>query len=359
MNINVNMNEERTMNAVETLSSKQKQLIGVGAAMAAGCEPCTVSFVAAAKAEGACERGVRFAIESGLQGRASATASMAAFADAAFPRPELDATFREERVLLDALIGVAAAVASSAAPVLTSRVDEARALGATDDQLRVAAQIGRAARRGAEGETESRFGALLESGSGPRCCAGSADTDATGAEVARVSPTRLEGGGRPPGPCGCGAPDETDYETVSIEKTHAACSLCEDYARAQSHKPVVVMSCEGACLRGEISRQAANHLCHSLAPDTTVRLCLGGAFTKDAGQRGLVRNAAKVVALEGCSIRCASRMMRGHFPHLEAEVLVTDGMCNFDRSLFGIEALPEETVRELGRSVAAKVAGRL
>jgi uncharacterized metal-binding protein len=146
---------------------------------------------------------------------------------------------------------------------------------------------------------------------------------------------------------------------VRIEKTKSNCSLCEDYARAHPHKPIVVMSCEGACLRGEISRQAANHLCHRLAPDQTVRLCLGGAFTKNTGQRALIRNAARVVALEGCSIRCASRMMRGHLPDLEPEVFVTDGMCDFDRSRFRIDELPEEEIRELGRSVATQVAGRL
>lgn len=40
-------------------------------------------------------------------------------------------------------------------------------------------------------------------------------------------------------------------------------------------------------LRGEVARQAANMLCHTLAPEKTVRICLGGAFTKDTGQRNL------------------------------------------------------------------------
>ena len=76
-------------------------------------------------------------------------------------------------------------------------------------------------------------------------------------------------------------------------------------------KPVAVMSCEGACLRGEVARRAANILCHSLAPEKTARICLGSAFTKDTGQRALVRNAPRVIALEGCAINCSSRMMAG------------------------------------------------
>src|SRR5512135_2436156 len=112
-----------------------------------------------------------------------------------------------------------------------------------------------------------------------------------------------------------GAPG--DYETVRMEKTRNVCPMCEDYAHAQASKPVVVMCCEGACLRGEIARQAANLLCHKLAPDKTVRLCLGGAFTKDTGQRRLARSGKRVVALEGCFIECASRMMKGVIPELK------------------------------------------
>lgn len=161
------------------------------------------------------------------------------------------------------------------------------------------------------------------------------------------------------GPTGDTCPSEPQYETVRIEKTTAGCSLCDDYARKQAAKPVVVMSCEGACLRGEISRQAANHLCHALAPDKTARLCLGGAFTKDTGQRALVRNAQRVLALEGCPIRCASRMMRGHLPDLKAEIIITETLCDFDRSLFGIDDLPPDRLCELGRTVAERIAATM
>jgi len=52
-------------------------------------------------------------------------------------------------------------------------------------------------------------------------------------------------------------------------------------------------------------------------------------------------------------------MMRGHLPDLEPEVIQTDGLCEFDRSLFGAEALSTEAVQTLGRTVAAKVAAKL
>lgn len=159
------------MSTAETLPTKQKHLIGIGAAIAAGCQPCTASFAAAAREAGACERGVRLAIESGLAGRTAATESMANFANETFARPEIDAASRAEKAVLLALIGVSAAVASNTASLIRTRVDAARALGATDDQIRVAAQIARTARRGAEQAVESALSAVLGEPMPSACCA--------------------------------------------------------------------------------------------------------------------------------------------------------------------------------------------
>lgn len=192
------------------------------------------------------------------------------------------------------------------------------------------------------------------SASQPKC----AQTDATAETTARA-PVKTGCCAGSSGDADSARKPEPQFETVRIEKVTGGCTLCDDYAQKHASKPVVVMSCEGACLRGEISRQAANHLCHALAPEKTVRLCLGGAFTKDTGQRALVRNAPRVLALEGCATRCASRMMRGHLPDLKAEVIITETLGDFDRSLFGIEELPAAHLRDLGRAVAERVAAKL
>lgn len=150
-----------------------------------------------------------------------------------------------------------------------------------------------------------------------------------------------------------------EYETVQIEKTGNVCSLCEDYAKRQASKPIVVMSCEGGCLRGEVARRAANLLTFELAPEKTARLCLGGAFTKDTGQRALARNASRVVAIEGCFIECAARMMKGVVPGLNPEVVVADRLYDFDRKLFGIDEMPDAQINAHARQVANAVAAQL
>ncbi len=157
----------------------------------------------------------------------------------------------------------------------------------------------------------------------------------------------------------CGIKDEEekgkDYETIRIEKTNNVCPMCEDYANKQASKPIAIMSCEGACLRGEVARQAANLICHSLAAEKTVRICLGGAFTKDTGQRRLLRKAQRVIALEGCFINCSSRMMKGVIGELEPEVIVADRLYDFDRGLFGIDEMSENEIKIHSQNVAKKI----
>jgi uncharacterized metal-binding protein len=162
------------------------------------------------------------------------------------------------------------------------------------------------------------------------------------------------------GCCGTGSKlrADDDYEVVRIKKANSSCHFCDDYAERQKAKPVAVMCCEGACLRGEIARQAANILCHSLASEKSVRICLGGAFTKDTGQRNLVRKAARLIALEGCFVNCSSRMMHGVIEGLRPEVIIADQLYDFDRTIFGVEGMPPEEIQAHARTVAHKVAVR-
>ncbi len=153
--------------------------------------------------------------------------------------------------------------------------------------------------------------------------------------------------------------NQKNYETVKIEKVKATCSLCEDYAQRQATKPFAILSCEGACLRGEISRRAANQICYRLAPEKTARICLGGAFTKDTGQRNLVRNAQHAVVIEGCFLRCASRMMAGVLDEFKPEIIIADSLYELDGDFFGIEELPDEQIQSLANQVALQVAEKL
>ncbi len=207
--------------AVETLPSKQKNLIGVGAAIAAGCRPCTSSFVAGARETGACERGVRLVIEVGLRARQAAAEAMSSFADENFAHPEIDAAFRAERAQLEALTGVAAAVAGNAAALVKAHVEAARALGASDDQIRLAAHIGQTARRGAQEAADAALAEALGELSADKapCCSTpqeQATCDCSAGEAGRVPQDKAAT------PCGCSAPDAG--EAARTTRAQAACA---------------------------------------------------------------------------------------------------------------------------------------
>jgi uncharacterized metal-binding protein len=150
---------------------------------------------------------------------------------------------------------------------------------------------------------------------------------------------------------------EQTFEVVKIEKTRNVCPMCENFAEGQLKRkvPYAILSCDGACLRGEVSRQAANLICFSILPEKTSRICLGGAFTKDTGQRNLVRNAERVIALEGCFIMCASRMMKGVIDELSPEVIIVDKLYEFDKQLFGINEVTELQIKAFAQTAAGRI----
>lgn len=142
-------------------------------------------------------------------------------------------------------------------------------------------------------------------------------------------------------------------ETINIEVMKDSCYVCEDYAALHSTNPpkIAIVSCEGACARGEVSRLAANLIAHTLSPENTVRICLGAAFTKDAGQRELIRRADKVIVIEGCFINCASRMMEGVITTLKPIVIDASEIYSVDLP-FGINEVPEQQLKDYAKTVA-------
>ncbi|MCL5047060.1 MAG: putative zinc-binding protein [Actinobacteria bacterium] len=61
-----------------------------------------------------------------------------------------------------------------------------------------------------------------------------------------------------------------------------------------------VVACEGACIKGEVARVAANILAYRLQRDAAVRICSGDASTGNSGMLDLVTRAPEVIAIEGC-----------------------------------------------------------
>jgi alkylhydroperoxidase family enzyme len=157
------------------LSAKEEALAALAASIAAGCRPCTSHWIDEARTRGACERGVRLAIETGLSVRRSATSEMTQFADSlqAGP-PSLDEEFRSQRARLIDVMACAAAFAVRSSTDLQHCIDLGRKRGASADQLGAALAMARGVRAGADKEVDK---IVRQAGldvrvklAGPSCC---------------------------------------------------------------------------------------------------------------------------------------------------------------------------------------------
>lgn len=157
----------------EVLSEKERALISLAASVGSGCRPCTEHSVKAVRDAGACERGVRLAVETALAGRASATATMAEWAEGCQgSRPDVDPEFRGGKRLLAELMSIATAVAVNSAPDLEAHLATAQQNGATTGQIRSAIAIARHIQRVAQEKIEAITNRLEErvSSNATPCC---------------------------------------------------------------------------------------------------------------------------------------------------------------------------------------------
>jgi uncharacterized metal-binding protein len=136
------------------------------------------------------------------------------------------------------------------------------------------------------------------------------------------------------------------------------CKDAERYVARQSGgaPKKAVIACEGACIKGEVARTAANLLASRLERDAAARICLGDAVTADSGMLELVRRAPEVIAIEGCSLRCGSRLLARRAPELHPTVIEAQRLYTYDRErYFEILDMPREALDELAGEVAARV----
>ena len=116
---------------------------------------------------------------------------------------------------------------------------------------------------------------------------------------------------------------------------------------------IPVLSCEGACIRGEIARQAANMIAKE-APYG--RGCHGELMTvPDSSSARWFSTASKVVLIDGCFLRCHGRILE--------RLLNADRPIQFDalavfkkyRDIFHADDVPEVERMATARQVADHV----
>jgi uncharacterized metal-binding protein len=72
-----------------------------------------------------------------------------------------------------------------------------------------------------------------------------------------------------------------------------------------------------------------------------------------------VQNAKKVVVLEGCAVKCASRTMNAVIRDFNPLIILTDTIARFDKQIFGINEIASSEIDAISRDAARIVAEKI
>jgi uncharacterized metal-binding protein len=142
--------------------------------------------------------------------------------------------------------------------------------------------------------------------------------------------------------------------SLVVESANGSCAIGErrgDQNRRAGKIPVI--SCEGACIRGEIARLAANLVAKE---PPYRRSCHGEMFTVPGSAIAeWMREAQKVVVIDGCFLHCHGRVLKN--------LIAAENIAEFDAlavyqkytDLFDIDEVPEVERKLVARQVAESV----
>ena len=146
----------------------------------------------------------------------------------------------------------------------------------------------------------------------------------------------------------------TSSFSLTVEATRGSCPIGETVGKQNMEEgKIPVFSCEGACIRGEIARVAAN----LVAKEPPYRRgCHGELFTvPHSAMARWAETAEQVVVIDGCFLRCHGRVLKGLIDN--DRLIEFDALSHYRKytDIFDIDGVPEEERSEAARTVADRV----
>jgi uncharacterized metal-binding protein len=142
--------------------------------------------------------------------------------------------------------------------------------------------------------------------------------------------------------------------SVEVKRTENRCPIGETIGnRNMTENRIPVLSCEGACIRGEIARLAANMVSKEVG---FARGCHGELVTvPDSAIAQWILGAEKVVLIDGCFLRCHGRIIE--------DLIAKEKLVQFDAlsvykkytDVFDIDDVSQEERTAAARQVADSV----
>jgi uncharacterized metal-binding protein len=138
---------------------------------------------------------------------------------------------------------------------------------------------------------------------------------------------------------------------VKVDRTKASCPIGEITGKKNiSESKIPVLSCEGACIRGEIARLAANIVSKEQAYG---RGCHGELIAvPESAIAQWIKSAEKVVLIDGCFLRCHGRIIENILDN--KKLIQFDALSHYKKynDIFDYDDVPEKERKEVAQSVA-------
>ena len=140
-------------------------------------------------------------------------------------------------------------------------------------------------------------------------------------------------------------------QNITITTTSAICPIGEATGKRNiAEAKIPILSCEGACIRGEIARLAAGMVSKK---EPYGRGCHGELITvPDSAISRWIRTADKVILIDGCFLNCHGRILENIID--EDKLIRFDALSHYNRytDIFDYEEVPEKERKAVARSVA-------
>jgi hypothetical protein len=139
-------------------------------------------------------------------------------------------------------------------------------------------------------------------------------------------------------------------QNIRMNPTNAVCPIGEVTGKKNMRaSKIPVLSCEGACIRGEIARLAAGIVSKK---EPYARGGHGELITvPDSAISRWIKTAEKVVLIDGCFLRCHGRIIENLIG--EDKLVQFDALSHYNRytEIFNYEDVPETERKEVAQSV--------
>ena len=139
--------------------------------------------------------------------------------------------------------------------------------------------------------------------------------------------------------------------SIKVEDTENRCPIGETVGeRNIAENKIPVLSCEGACIRGEIARLAANMVAKE---QPIARVCHGELLSvPDSAMARWVDLSKKVVLIDGCFIRCHGRILEDLVG--KEKLVQFDALSHYKKytDKFDVYSVPENERKQVARDVA-------